>query len=398
MTSLATSHDHWLTRGISTRARPFAPVFVLGTFFFWASLYTYVPILPAYVERLSGSVAIAAWVVGAYGLTQLVLRLPLGLWSDRVGARKPFVLAGFMLSVVSGIGMGRVHAPVLLFAFRGLSGVAAAMWTPLTVLFAAYYTRPNPQHAMAIMQVTSGGAQIVAALLGGWVAGQWGWTATFYVGAALAVLGFACMAAVPDEARDEPPRTIALSTVLRLAHHPVVRDAAVVAALGQFGFYVTVNAFTPIYAVRLGASPEMLGVLAMVSLVPFTAAPIASDALAVAGVGGRQLVFGGLLLVAATTLAIPFIDSIPLLMLSQAIGGVGRGLVFPFLMSCAIQTVAPGERATAMGFFGAVYALGMTAGPWIAGWLSGWLGLEGVFVVTAGLMAFAAVYGRARLP
>lgn len=392
------SPGHWLTRGMGERARPFALVFVLGTFFFWASLYTYVPILPAYVERVSGSIGIAAWVVGAYGLTQLVFRLPLGMWSDRVGARKPFVLAGFVATMISGIGMALVRAPILLFAFRALSGVAAATWTPLTVLFAAYYTRPNPQHAMAILQVTSGIAQIVAALLGGWVAGQWGWTAAFYAGAVLAVVGLACMAAVPDEPHGEAPRIVALSTVLRIARNPIVGSASVVAALGQFGFYVTVNAFTPIYAVRLGASPEALGVLAMVSLVPYTVAPIVGDTLDVTGVRGRHLVCAGYGVVAATTLVIPFIDSLPLLMLSQAIGGLGRGLVFPFLMSRSIQAVAPSERATAMGFFQATYALGMTAGPWIAGWVSGWLGLGGVFVATAGLMAFAAVYALARLP
>lgn len=214
----------------------------------------------------------------------------------------------------------------------------------------------------------------------------------------LAVLGFACMAAVPDEARGESRPAVTVSTVVRIAHNSVVRSASVAAALGQFGLYVTVNAFTPIYAVRLGASPEVLGVLTMVSLVPFTVAPILADALVVAGFRGRHLVSAGYLVVAATTLVIPFIDSIPVLMLSQAIGGIGRGLVFPFLMSCSIEAVAPGERATAMGFFQATYALGMTAGPWIAGWLSGWLGLGGVFVTTAGLMGFAAVYSLARLP
>jgi len=396
--SLTASFDHWLTRDIETRARPFASLFVAGTFFFWASLYTYAPLLPAYVERLSGSIAVAAWVVGAYGLTQLVLRLPLGIWSDRAGVRKPFVLAGFVAAIVSGIGMALARAPLLLFALRALSGVAAAAWTPLTVLFAGYYARANPQHAMAILQITCGLAQIAAALLGGFVAGQWGWTAPFYAGAALAALGLGCLTVVPEDVRREAPRAVTLATVLRLVHHPVVRSAAVVAALGQFGFYVTVNTFTPIYATRLGAAPEVLGVLAMVSLVPFTAAPIVADMLAFVGVRGRVLVFGGFMVVTATTLVIPFIASIPLLMLSQAIGGLGRGLVFPFLMSCAIQAVAPGERATAKGFFQATYALGMTAGPWVGGWLSGWLGLEGVFVTTAGLMGAAAVYSLRRLP
>ena len=399
MEPLAHGVGGWITRGIGERARPFALPFVLGTFFFWASLYTYVPILPAYVEHVSGSVAAAAWVVGAYGMTQLVCRLPLGMWSDRVGARKPFVLAGFVGSLVSGIGMAAVTDPVLLFVFRALSGIAASVWTPLTVLFAAYYALPDPRHAMTVLQVISGVAQIVAALLGGWVAGQWGWTAAFYVGSVLAVLGFACMYAVPDEARRAAPPAVALSiTAFRIARNPVVRSASVAAALGQFGFYVTVSTFTPIHAVRLGASPEALGVLTMVSLVPFAVAPVVGDALAASGVRGRTLVVAGYLVVAATTLAIPFIDALPILMLSQAIGGIGRGLVFPFLMSCSIEGVGPRERATAMGFFQATYAVGMTAGPWIAGWLSTWAGLDGVFVATAALMGVAAVYSLSRLP
>jgi MFS family permease len=120
-------------------------------------------------------------------------------------------------------------------------------------------------------------------------------------------------------------------------------------------------------------------------------APILGDALLVLGVREGHVVSAGYLVVGAATLAIPFIHSIPLLMLSQAIGGVGRGLVFPILMSCTIAAVAPSELATAMGFFQATYALGMTMGPWVAGGLVAWLGLGGVFIMTAGLMGLAAV-------
>jgi MFS family permease len=380
-----------LTRGIAEGARPFAPLFIVGTVLFWASLYTYVPILPAYIERLSGSLEVVAWVVGAYGLTQLAFRIPLGMWSDRVGARKPFVLVGLVAAMVSGVGMAVVDAPILLFALRALAGAAAATWGLLTVLFAGYYVPPNPHRAMTIMQVASAVAQIAAALLGGWVASRWGWTAPFYAGALLAMLGLACMAAVPDEARAEARARISALTVVRIAQVRAVAGASIVAALGQFGFWVTVNGFTPIYAVRLGATPETLGILTMVSLVPYAVAPILGDALLVLGVREGHVVSAGYLVVGAATLAIPFIHSIPLLMLSQAIGGVGRGLVFPILMSCTIAAVAPSERATAMGFFQATYALGMTTGPWVAGGLVAWLGLGGVFIMTAGLMGLAAV-------
>jgi predicted MFS family arabinose efflux permease len=243
---------------------------------------------------------------------------------------------------------------------------------------------------MTIMQVASALAQILAALLGGWVASYWGWTAAFYAGAALALLGLGCMAVVPDEARVEVRSRVTAVTVLRIVRDRVVAGASIAAALGQFGFWVTVNGFTPIYAVRLGAAPDTLGVLAMVSLIPYAAAPILGDTLLVLRWRERHVVPIGFLIVAVTTLAIPFIHSIPLLMLSQAIGGAGRGLVFPPLMSCTIAAVAPGERATAMGVFQATYALGMTMGPWIAGALVTALGLGGVFVMTAGLMGVAA--------
>ena len=380
-----------LTRGLAEETHPFAPRFLVGTVLFWASLYTYVPILPAYIEQLSGSLQVVAWIVGAYGLAQLALRMPLGVWSDRVGSRKPFVLAGLVTAIVSGVGMAIVSAPPLLFALRALAGAGAATWGLLTVLFASYFAPPNPHRAMTIMQVASALAQIAAALLGGWVAAHWGWTAPFYAGAALAVLGLACMAGVPDEARAGPAARVTASTVVRIARIRPVAGASIVAALGQFGFWVTVNGFTPIYAVRLGASPETLGILTMVSLVPYAAAPILGDVLLVLHFRERHLVAAGYLVVAAATLTIPFVHSIPLLMFSQAVGGIGRGLVFPILMSCTIQAVAPSERATAMGVFQATYAAGMTMGPWIAGGLVAWLGLGGVFVVTAGLMGFAAV-------
>jgi MFS family permease len=377
-------------RGVAEGPRSFAPLFIMGTILFWASLYTYVPILPAYIERLSGSLQVVAWIVGAYGLTQIVFRMPLGMWSDRIGARKPFVLAGLVASVVSGVGMAIVSAPILFFALRALAGAAAATWGLLTVLFASYFAPPNPHRAMTVMQVASALAQIAAALLGGWVAAHWGWTAPFYAGAVLAMFGLACMAVVPDEAGIKPQRRVTVLTVVRIVRLRAVASASIAAALGQFGFWVTVNGFTPIYAVRLGASPETLGILAMVSLVPYAAAPILGDMLLVLGIRGSHLVSAGYLVVGAATLVIPFIHSIPMLMLSQAIGGVGRGMVFPFLMSCTIQAVAPGERATAMGLFQATYAVGMTMGPWIAGGLVVWLGLGGVFAVTAGLMVLAA--------
>jgi MFS family permease len=397
----AFAHSRWpaLTRGIADGRQRAASVLVLGTILFWASLYTYVPILPAYVERLSGSLQAVAWVIGAYGVTQLALRIPLGMWSDRVAVRKPFVLGGAVAAIVSGVGLALAHAPGFLVLFRALAGTAAATWVVLTVLFSDHFAPGNSHRAMTIMQVASAAGQIAAAVLGGWLASSWGWTAPFYAGAVLAALALACIAGVPEPARPAAPRArVTAATVIRVARMRVVVGASIIAALVQCGFWVTVNGFTPIFAVRLGASAETLGILAIVSLVPYAAAPILGDTLLVARVRPRHLASAGCLVIAIATVAIPYTVSIPWLMLCQAIGGVGRGLVLPILMTCAIETVAPRERATAMGVFQATYAVGMTLGPWLAGYLVGPLELGGVFVATAALTGLAAGIALVALP
>ncbi len=48
-------------------------------------------------------------------------------------------------------------------------------------------------------------------------------------------------------------------------------------------------------------------------------------------------------------------------------------------MSLALGAITPEQRATAMGFFQSLYALGMTAGPIISGLLAQELGLNIVF-------------------
>ncbi|HRR91658.1 MAG TPA: MFS transporter, partial [bacterium] len=66
--------------------------FFISTFLFWVSLYLYVPILSPYAENLGSSLQMIGFIVGSYGFTQFILRIPLGIWSDKIQKRKPFII------------------------------------------------------------------------------------------------------------------------------------------------------------------------------------------------------------------------------------------------------------------------------------------------------------------
>ena len=60
---------------------------VIGTFFFWVSLYLYVPILPNYSKDLGASATMIGYIVAAYAIGQMILRIPLEIAVDKWGTK-----------------------------------------------------------------------------------------------------------------------------------------------------------------------------------------------------------------------------------------------------------------------------------------------------------------------
>ncbi len=80
------------------------------------------------------------------------------------------------------------------------------------------------------------------------------------------------------------------------------------------------------------------------------------------------------------------------------LGGGGRGLCYPIMMALSIRSVPSADRATAMGVFQAVYALGMFAGPASTGFMGDAFGIASIFFVGGAtcLIAMGIVAARVR--
>ena len=164
--------------------------FYVGTFLYWGALYVYSPILSVYAESLGATFTLIGIVVGTYGLVQMVLRIPLGILSDRWGRRLPFLYAGTFLQHCWAAWVWHwPPPPPILAVFRGVLGISAATWVAFTVLYASYFPSDEAPKAMGIMSAINGVSLIVVNLAGGQIAESWGMVATFYAGAGLAVIG-----------------------------------------------------------------------------------------------------------------------------------------------------------------------------------------------------------------
>ena len=117
----------------SSKAALFTPAILLTSLavgLYWVSLYLYVPTLPVYAQTKTTNLALIGTVLAQYGLWQAIVRFPLGILSDWLGRRRPFIYLGFFLaglgawlmgsaSSIQGVLVGRAvtdysYAPVFL--------------------------------------------------------------------------------------------------------------------------------------------------------------------------------------------------------------------------------------------------------------------------------------------
>ena len=114
---------------------------------FWFAQYVYVPFQTPYLTSLQVSAAFIGVIVGAYGVTQMTLRLPVGVLADFRGRHKGFIFLGALLA-------GAASALRLLFPggvgfliANLLSGCASSMWISFMVLYTSFFGSGQQQSA-----------------------------------------------------------------------------------------------------------------------------------------------------------------------------------------------------------------------------------------------------------
>ncbi|AEJ44479.1 MFS transporter [Alicyclobacillus acidocaldarius] len=374
------------------------PLFYAVTALYWFSTYTYVPLLSPYVVAIGGSLSMAGMVVGSYGFSQMLVRVPIGVWSDKIRTRKPFVIAGGAIGMLSSLGFAVTHSVLWALTFRLLAGIAAGCWVVFTVLYASYHQPDEAPKAMGILSFYTSIGQLAASTLGGVMAERYGWHAAFWLGAAggLAATLLACFIVDKPPARDQAG--IRVGDMLTVGRDRIVLGVSFLAVLAQVVTFTTMFGFTPEQATRLGANKADLSWLTLAATLPNAIASYFSGSLFSRWMGERNVVASGFAIAALFTAAIPLCHALPLLYVTQAVNGFGQGLCMPVLMGLAIRHIEAGRRATAMGFYQAIYAVGMFGGPAVVGWLGDHAGLSRGFLAVAATSVIACALTFALAP
>lgn len=158
--------------------------------------------------------------LGAYGLTQAILQIPLGMASDRFG-RRPVIVAGMVLFIIGGVVSAlaqSVDGIIVGRVLQGLGAISAAI-----TAWVADATRPEVRtRAMAMVGSAIGLSFAVSLVLSPVLVGQFGLSGLFW---AISLLGFVCLLiaafAIPEYPQSETLIQVSAREVL--GHRDLLR-------------------------------------------------------------------------------------------------------------------------------------------------------------------------------
>jgi MFS family permease len=199
-------------------------------------LFLLLPVLALHAGSMPGGTPLLAGLaVGAYGLTQALMQIPFGVWSDRVG-RKPLIVVGLLLHI-AGSALGAVAGgAVSIVIARIVQGLGAVSGPVMALL--ADFTRPESRtRAMFMIGLCIGLSFVLSLIAGPLLAGTIGVAGIFVL---IGVFGVLALLLVLFALPAEAPRSAA--SVGRRSWRTALTGALLPHYAGIFVLHLTLTA------------------------------------------------------------------------------------------------------------------------------------------------------------
>lgn len=366
------------------------------------------PYLPLYLGEKGLSdraIGLVSTLAALSGLAQF----PVGLWSDRIGRRKPFLIAALAVTAAATMLLRNAHGAVwlsLLVVLFAENGVCRAVIESLSgAEAAALAPKGSVGAALGALRFWKPIGVVLVALAGGWVSERHG------VEAMLLPLGVVQGAAVvaallihePASDRDGAPRAGCLETDLRPPVGRFPRDKGLWAFVAAMVLFHAANApggvYLGLFLKRdLHAPDRLLAYAFAVSMAAWVLVVRPAGRLADRW-GRKPLLVAGWAIMSARLGLIALIHDPWAAVANQALDGLGNGLFAVVAAAWVTDRLADPRRAgEAQVIVGSCLVLGSALGPAASGFLVGPLGYRGLFAALAGVGGLATAVVVALVP
>lgn len=361
------------------------------------------PLLPDIRNDFGVSIATAGVIVGSFGLARLLIDLPAGFVSDRIGHRRISVAALLLLLISCLVGLNASSVETLIVARVGSGLAVGVLATVVLSSLSATATPTNRGKVMSLFHVANNVGIAAYPLIGGLVGAVLGWRATFAVTFGLVVIAGAIL--LPLLRRVDPRRSSAAGSTggraTRVLHG---RERAVAIAATNLGVVANMinrhgfrNTILPLYAATaLGLGG--ISIATAIALMSITGLLVATPGGMLGDrIGRRRIITAGLAAIAAGDLVFLFTHDLVTFLLAAAL--IGFGDFFSSSQTALLsEIVPPADRTKVLGSYRFSADLGAFIGPVALAAVMDLVNAQAAIVLAAVVLLTASLVARIGVP
>jgi len=365
----------------TSRPRLLTPLFglvMLSTLAYFTAVGMITPTLPRYVEGPLGRGNLAVGItVGAFALTAVLLRPWVGRISDLRG-RRLLIIGGGLIVGFSIAGYALADSLLPLILARLFTGVGeAAFYVGVASVINDISPDERRGEALSFFSLALFGGLAIGPVIGESIL-EWIDFTAVWMGAGAAAIFAGLVGIIVSETRPEG----AGDGPMKLIHRGAILPG-VILSTNIWGL-ATFSAFIPLYVLQLGMSGSrfifalnsaiILSIRLFGARLPDKLGPGKSSRLALINVMLGFLVM--------------FLWAEPVgLVVGTVLYSVGHALLFPALMTLAINQAPPSERGAVVGTFTSFFDLSFGIGAASAGAIASLVGYNGAFGIASAVAA-----------
>lgn len=355
-------------------------MYILVAFMAGLAFMTLAPLLEFFAERWSVGFSTVSMLMSIFGVFMVLLSIPTGYVTDRVGFKLPVAIGGSLLAlgIIGRTVAGSFGSFALVTVVAGIGW--GIMWSPVGALAATWFPHREIGLASSLWPAGLLAGMSLGSLTAIPVMMQFGWATTWLIYGAIAiviaVLAWVLMRArppVPPEPRPPfPPSGVGQGIKETMNRANIALQYAVFGAIGSLA--VAPGILPPMFMAK-GVTPPLAGLLATLLLIGGVVGTIVVPPMAF----GRRRTRGALLLCSIVgPLAFIAIFYSPVAGIGIPLAGL-LSFVFGFAMAAVMGIspgvgnlqpgVNPGNAGILMGVFLTSIGIGVTIFPIVAGML-----------------------------
>jgi MFS family permease len=349
------------------------------------------PTFSLFAENLGVSLALLGIIITVGGLTQLIIALPFGVLSDRIG-RPRMLLGGIVAFTLCMFSAAFAGGPELLFVSRVLFGIAGVATFSIGAAYLGdITTREQRPFAFGLYTSAMGLGFSAGPFLGAQLVERYDGETAYIVGGLISLVGLLLMVRILLKSNKQ--------RVKRSGHRPSgmgnirgilgQRDLMLVTfgnMLMSLAFAGGVTTFFPIYANELLISQAAIGTMFAIRALVSTLGRVPNGIISRL-LGNQSVMLSALLLDTLVMFSIGHTRNPTLLTALLAVEGLAYGAYLVSGQTYVADHTSFDNRGAAIGIYSTAASLGGTIAPLVLGLIASAYGIRLVFTVTGAVLA-----------